>query len=207
MANVSLFKQDGTQNGTVELNADIFGIEPNNDVVFEAVVMQRASMRQGTHAVKNRSAVRGGGKKPWRQKGTGRARQGSIRSPQWRGGGIVFGPTPRSYAYSIPKKMRRLALKSVLSQKVLDESLVVVDEFKFETPKTKDFAQSLSKLNVEKKALLVLEEDNESAVLAARNLSNVKIVEPEGINVLDIMNSDKLVITQKALSQVEEALA
>ena len=169
--------------------------------------MQRASMRQGTHAVKNRSAVRGGGKKPWRQKGTGRARQGSIRSPQWRGGGIVFGPTPRSYAYSIPKKMRRLALKSVLSQKVLDESLVVVDEFKFETPKTKDFAQSLSKLNVEKKALLVLEEDNESAVLAARNLSNVKIVEPTGINVLDIMNSDKLVITQKALSQVEEALA
>lgn len=207
MANVSLFKQDGTQNGTVELNADIFGIEPNNDVVFEAVVIQRASMRQGTHAVKNRSAVRGGGKKPWRQKGTGRARQGSIRSPQWRGGGIVFGPTPRSYAYSIPKKMRRLALKSVLSQKVLDESLVVVDEFKFETPKTKDFAQSLSKLNVEKKALLVLEEDNESAVLAARNLSNVKIVEPTGINVLDIMNSDKLVITQKALSQVEEALA
>ncbi|KAF0335078.1 50S ribosomal protein L4 [Pediococcus acidilactici] len=207
MANVSLFKQDGTQNGTVELNADIFGIEPNNDVVFEAVVMQRASMRQGTHAVKNRSAVRGGGKKPWRQKGTGRARQGSIRSPQWRGGGIVFGPTPRSYAYSIPKKMRRLALKSVLSQKVLDESLVVVDEFKFETPKTKDFAQSLSKLNVEKKALLVLEEDNESAVLAARNLSNVKIVEPTGINVLDIMNNDKLVITQKALSQVEEALA
>lgn len=207
MANVSLFKQDGTKNGDVELNADIFGIEPNNDVVFEAVVMQRASMRQGTHAVKNRSAVRGGGRKPWRQKGTGRARQGSIRSPQWRGGGIVFGPTPRSYAYSIPKKMRRLALKSVLSQKVLDESLVVVDEFKFETPKTKDFAQSLGKLNVEKKALIVLEEDNESAVLAARNLSNVKIVEPTGINVLDIMNSDKLVITQKALSQVEEALA
>ncbi|MCI1286078.1 MAG: 50S ribosomal protein L4 [Pediococcus pentosaceus] len=207
MANVSLFKQDGTKNGDVELNADIFGIEPNNDVVFEAVVMQRASMRQGTHAVKNRSAVHGGGRKPWRQKGTGRARQGSIRSPQWRGGGIVFGPTPRSYAYSIPKKMRRLALKSVLSQKVLDESLVVVDEFKFETPKTKDFAQSLGNLNVDKKALLVLEEDNESAVLAARNLSNVKIVEPEGINVLDIMNSDKLVITQKALSQVEEALA
>ncbi|KAF0506526.1 50S ribosomal protein L4 [Pediococcus pentosaceus] len=206
MANVSLFKQDGTKNGDVELNADIFGIEPNNDVVFEAVVMQRASMRQGTHAVKNRSAVRGGGRKPWRQKGTGRARQGSIRSPQWRGGGIVFGPTPRSYAYSIPKKMRRLALKSVLSQKVLDESLVVVDEFKFETPKTKDFVQSLGNLNVDKKALLVLEEDNESAVLAARNLSNVKIVEPEGINVLDIMNSDKLVITQKALSQVEEAL-
>ncbi|GEP20105.1 50S ribosomal protein L4 [Pediococcus argentinicus] len=207
MTTVSLFKQDGAQNGDVDLNADIFGIEPNNDVIFEAIVMQRASMRQGTHAVKNRSAVRGGGRKPWRQKGTGRARQGSIRSPQWRGGGIVFGPTPRSYAYSIPKKMRRLALKSVLSQKVLDESLVVVDTFNFDTPKTKDFAQSLSKLNVEKKALLVLEEENESAVLAARNLPNVKIVKPDGINVLDIANSDKLVITQKALSQVEEALA
>ena len=207
MPTVALFKQDGSKNGEVELNDTIFGIEPNNNAVHDAVLMQRASLRQGTHAVKNRTAVRGGGKKPWRQKGTGRARQGSIRSPQWRGGGIVFGPTPRSYAYSIPKKMRRLALKSVLSQKVLDESLVVVDEFKFETPKTKDFAQSLSKLNVEKKALLVLEEDNESAVLAARNLSNVKIVEPTGINVLDIMNSDKLVITQKALSQVEEALA
>ncbi|WP_353989244.1 50S ribosomal protein L4 [Pediococcus argentinicus] len=207
MTTVSLFKQDGAQNGDVDLNADIFGIEPNNDVIFEAIVMQRASMRQGTHAVKNRSAVRGGGRKPWRQKGTGRARQGSIRSPQWRGGGIVFGPTPRSYAYSIPKKMRRLALKSVLSQKVLDESLVVVDTFNFDTPKTKDFAQSLSKLNVEKKALLVLEEENESAVLAARNLPNVKIVKPDGINVLDIASSDKLVITQKALSQVEEALA
>ncbi|AEV95537.1 50S ribosomal protein L4 [Pediococcus claussenii] len=207
MTTVSLFKQDGSQNGDVELNADIFGIEPNDNVVFEAVVMQRASMRQGTHAVKNRSAVRGGGKKPWRQKGTGRARQGSIRSPQWRGGGIVFGPTPRSYAYSIPKKMRRLALKSVLSQKVLDESLVVVDAFNFEAPKTKEFAGSLSSLKVEKKALIVLEDDNESAVLAARNLANVKIVSPEGINVLDIISSDKLVITQKALSQVEEALA
>lgn len=207
MTKVALFKQDGSNAGEIELNDSIFGIEPNNNVVTDAVLMQRASMRQGTHAVKNRSAVSGGGKKPWRQKGTGRARQGSIRSPQWRGGGIVFGPTPRSYAYSIPKKMRRLALKSVLSQKVLDESLVVVDTFNFDTPKTKDFAQSLSKLNVEKKALLVLEEENESAVLAARNLPNVKIVKPDGINVLDIASSDKLVITQKALSQVEEALA
>ena len=126
MTKVALFKQDGSNAGEIELNDSIFGIEPNNNVVTDAVLMQRASMRQGTHAVKNRSAVSGGGKKPWRQKGTGRARQGSIRSPQWRGGGIVFGPTPRSYAYKLPKKVYRLALKSVLSQKVLDSALVVV---------------------------------------------------------------------------------
>ena len=124
MANVTLYKQDGSENGTVELNDAIWAVEPNENVVFDAVVMQRASLRQGTHAVKNRSAVSGGGRKPWRQKGTGRARQGSIRSPQWRGGGIVFGPTPRSYAYKLPKKVRRLAIKSVLSQKVLDLSLI-----------------------------------------------------------------------------------
>ena len=127
MTDVTLYKQDGSQDGTVSLNDKVFGIEPNNNVVFDAIVMQRASKRQGTHSVKNRSAVRGGGKKPWRQKGTGRARQGSIRSPQWRGGGIVFGPTPRSYAYHLPKKVSRLALKSVLSEKVADKKLVVVD--------------------------------------------------------------------------------
>ncbi|AMV61130.1 LSU ribosomal protein L4p (L1e) [Pediococcus damnosus] len=207
MTSVSLYKQDGTKNGEVELNSDIFGITPNDNVIFEAVIMQRASMRQGTHAVKNRSAVRGGGRKPWRQKGTGRARQGSIRSPQWRGGGIVFGPTPRSYAYKLPKKMRRLALKSVLSQKVLDDSLLVVDDYSFDQPKTKAFAQSLNSLKVSTKALLVLEEDNEATARAARNLENIKIVSPSGVNVLDVINNDKLVITKKALSQVEEALA
>ena len=134
MANVTLYKQDGSENGTVELNDAIWAVEPNENVVFDAVVMQRASLRQGTHAVKNRSAVSGGGRKPWRQKGTGRARQGSIRSPQWRGGGIVFGPTPRSYAYKLPKKVRRLAIKSVLSQKVLDGDLVVVDGLSFDAP-------------------------------------------------------------------------
>ena len=139
MANVTLYKQDGSENGTVELNDAIWAVEPNENVVFDAVVMQRASLRQGTHAVKNRSAVSGGGRKPWRQKGTGRARQGSIRSPQWRGGGIVFGPTPRSYAYKLPKKVRRLAIKSVLSQKVLDGDLVVVDGLSFDAPKTKAF--------------------------------------------------------------------
>ena len=138
MTSVALFKQDGSQNGTIELNADIFGIEPNENAEYEAILRQRASMRQGTHAVKNRSAVRGGGKKPWRQKGTGRARQGSIRAPQFRGGGIVFGPTPRSYNFNLPRKVRQLAIKSALSQKVADEKFVVVESINFDAPKTKD---------------------------------------------------------------------
>ena len=207
MPTVALFKQDGNQNGEVQLNEVIFGIEPNNNVVFDAVIMQRASLRQGTHAVKNRSAVRGGGKKPWRQKGTGRARQGSIRSPQWVGGGVVFGPTPRSYSYRLPKKVSRLALKSVLSQKVLDESFVVVDGLAFDAPKTKEFAAVLAGLNVTTKTLVVLEDDNVTAALAARNLTNVKVIPAKGLNVLDIADADKLVITQPALSQVEEVLA
>lgn len=207
MTDVALYKQDGTQNGTVSLNETIFGIEPNNNVVFDAIVMQRASKRQGTHAVKNRSAVRGGGKKPWRQKGTGRARQGSIRSPQWRGGGIVFGPTPRSYAYHLPKKVSRLALKSVLSEKVADEKLLVVDELSFDKPKTKEFAELLGKLNVSTKTLVVLEDGNEKASLSARNLENVKVVSADGINTLDVADHDKVVITKAALSRVEEVLA
>ena len=207
MPTVALFKQDGTQNGEVSLNDTVFGIEPNDSVIFDAVLMQRASMRQGTHAVKNRSAVRGGGKKPWRQKGTGRARQGSIRSPQWVGGGTVFGPTPRSYAYKLPRKVRRLAIKSVLSQKVLDEGLVVVNELKFEQPRTKAFAEVLSNLDVNSKVLVVLEDDNANAALAARNLKNVTVIPAKGLNVLDVINNDKMVITKGALSQVEEVLA
>ncbi|WP_290032999.1 50S ribosomal protein L4 [Ligilactobacillus cholophilus] len=207
MPKVTLFNQDGSKNGDVSLNDAIFGIEPNNNVIFDAVLMQRASMRQGTHAVKNRSAVRGGGKKPWRQKGTGRARQGSIRSPQWVGGGTVFGPTPRSYAYKLPRKVRRLAIKSVLSQKVLDESFVVVDELNFEQPRTKAFAEVLSNLDVNSKVLVVLEDDNTNAALAARNLKNVTVIPAKGLNVLDVINNDKMVITKGALSQVEEVLA
>lgn len=207
MTDVALYKQDGSKNGTVALNDGIFGIEPNNNVVFDAIVMQRASLRQGTHSVKNRSAVRGGGKKPWRQKGTGRARQGSIRSPQWRGGGIVFGPTPRSYSYRLPKKVSRLALKSVLSEKVSDNKLVVVDTLQFDAPKTKEFAELLGKLDVSTKTLVVLEDDNEKAILSARNLENVKVVSAQGINTLDVADHDKVVITKAALSQVEEVLA
>ena len=207
MANVTLYKQDGSENGTVELNDAIWAVEPNENAVFDAVVMQRASLRQGTHAVKNRSAVSGGGRKPWRQKGTGRARQGSIRSPQWRGGGIVFGPTPRSYAYKLPKKVRRLAIKSVLSQKVLDGDLVVVDGLSFDAPKTKAFLNVLDGLKVNDKALVVLEDGNDVAAKAARNLPNVKVVPAEGINVLDAVNYKKLILTQSALQKIEEVLA
>lgn len=206
MTKVTLFKQDGTQNGEIELNDGIFGIEPNESVVFDAIIMQRASLRQGTHAVKNRSAVRGGGRKPWRQKGTGRARQGSIRSPQWRGGGVVFGPTPRSYSYKLPKKVRRLAIKSVLSQKVLDNKLFVVDALQFDAPKTKEFAQMLSNLNVDTKVLVVVESSNDFAALAGRNLPNVTIVDETNVTVLDVVNNDKLILTQAALSKVEEGL-
>ena len=206
MTKVTLFKQDGTTNGEIELNSEIFGIEPNENVVFDAVIMQRASLRQGTHAVKNRSAVSGGGRKPWRQKGTGRARQGSIRSPQWRGGGIVFGPTPRSYSYKLPKKVRRLAIKSVLSQKVLDNKLVVVEALQFDAPKTKEFAQVLSNLNVDTKVLVVVESSNDIALLAARNIPNVTIVDETDVTVLDVVNNDKLLFTKAALSKVEEGL-
>lgn len=207
MTTVALFKQDGTKNGEVELNDSIFGIEPNESVVFDAIIMQRASLRQGTHAVKNRSAVRGGGRKPWRQKGTGRARQGSIRSPQWRGGGVVFGPTPRSYGYKLPRKVRRLAIRSVLSEKVAQNNLIVVDALTFDAPKTKDFKEVLSNLEVTEKVLLVLEDGNDFAALSARNLPNVSIVSAGNVSVLDVVSSDKMLITQAALTQLEEVLA
>ena len=196
MTSVNLYKQDGSQNGTIDLNADIFGIEPNENAEFEAILRQRASMRQGTHAVKNRSAVSGGGKKPWRQKGTGRARQGSIRSPQFRGGGIVFGPTPRSYKYSLPRKVRQLAIKSALSQKVLDNALVVVDALNFDAPKTKEFAGVMDNLKVAEKVLVVVTDDDKNAALSARNLANATVVTPAGVNILSVVDSQKIVITK-----------
>ena len=207
MTSVNLYKQDGSQNGTVELNDAVFGVEPNENVVFDAILRQRASLRQGTHAVKNRSAVSGGGKKPWRQKGTGRARQGSIRSPQFRGGGIVFGPTPRSYKYSLPRKVRQLAIKSALSQKVLDNALVVVDALNFDAPKTKEFAGVMDNLKVAEKVLVVVTDDDKNAALSARNLANATVVTPAGVNILSVVDSQKIVITKSALSQVEEVLA
>ena len=208
MANVKLFDQTGKEVSTVELNDAIFGIEPNESVVFDVVISQRASLRQGTHAVKNRSAVSGGGRKPWRQKGTGRARQGSIRSPQWRGGGVVFGPTPRSYGYKLPQKVRRLALKSVYSAKVAEEKFVAVESLSFAAPKTAEFAKVISALSIERKVLVVLpNEGNEFAELSARNLANVKVTTANSASVLDIVSADKLLVVQSALTQIEEVLA
>ena len=207
MANVKLFDQTGKEVSTVELNDAIFGIEPNESVVFDVVVSQRASLRQGTHAVKNRSAVSGGGRKPWRQKGTGRARQGSIRSPQWRGGGVVFGPTPRSYSYKLPKKVRRLAMKSVLSEKVAENNLVAIEGLNFDAPKTKEFKQVLANLSIDSKVLVVLEKGNDFAALSARNLPNVSVVTSDNVSVLDVVSNTKVLATQTALTQIEEVLA
>ncbi|GAO99963.1 50S ribosomal protein L4 [Fructobacillus ficulneus] len=207
MTKVAVLKQDGSKAADLDLNEAVFAIEPNNAVVTEAVLMQRASLRQGTHAVKNRSAVAGGGRKPWKQKGTGRARQGSIRSPQWRGGGIVFGPTPRSYSYRINKKAYALALKSALSQKLADNKLVVVDALAFDEAKTKNFKQVLANLAVDSKALVIVDEGNQNALLSARNLENVQVMTTNGINVLDVVNADKLVVVQAAIEEIQGGLA
>ncbi|RFD66502.1 50S ribosomal protein L4 [Staphylococcus pasteuri] len=206
MANYDVLKVDGSKSGSVELSDAVFAIEPNNSVLFEAINLQRASLRQGTHSVKNRSAVRGGGRKPWRQKGTGRARQGTIRAPQWRGGGIVFGPTPRSYGYNMPKKMRRLALRSALSFKVKENGFIVVDAFGFDAPKTKEFKNVLTTLEQPKKVLVVVENEDVNVELSARNIPGVQVTTAQGLNVLDITSADSLVITEAAAKKVEEVL-
>ncbi|WP_404450864.1 50S ribosomal protein L4 [Virgibacillus necropolis] len=207
MPKVALFKQDGSQAGEVELNDSVFGIEPNEHVLHDAVVMQQASKRQGTHAVKNRSDVRGGGRKPWRQKGTGRARQGSIRSPQWVGGGVVFGPTPRSYSYKLPKKVRRLALQSAYSSKVKEENLVVLENIAFDAPKTKEVVNMLGALKVDEKVLIVTAEKDENVIRSANNLQSVKVLTVEQVNVLDLLMHDKLILTKDAAEKAGEVLA
>lgn len=207
MAKINLYKQDGSQNGEIEVKDDIFAIEPNETAIFDVILMQRASRRQGTHSVKNRSAVSGGGRKPWRQKGTGRARQGSIRAPQWVGGGRAFGPTPRSYSYKLPRKVRRLALRSALSRKVSQDNLVVVDALSLDAPKTKEFKNILENLNVNEKVLVVVDKDNTNAHLSARTLNNVTVVDEDNVNVYDLENHVKVLMTQSALSNVEEVLA
>ncbi|EIM1793106.1 50S ribosomal protein L4 [Listeria monocytogenes] len=207
MPKLSLLKQDGTNAGEITLNDTVFGIEPNEKVVVDVILSQRASLRQGTHKVKNRSEVRGGGRKPWRQKGTGRARQGSIRSPQWRGGGVVFGPTPRSYAYKLPKKVRRLAIKSILSSKVNEEKLVVLEGLTFDAPKTKEFAAFLKNISVDTKALIVVAGESENVELSARNLQGIRVIPAESISVLEVAKHDKLIITKAAVEKVEEVLA
>lgn len=207
MAKAALYNVSGTQIGEVELADAVFGITPNSHVVHDAVVMQQASERAGTHKTKGRSEVRGGGRKPWKQKGTGRARQGSIRSPQWRGGGIVFGPTPRSYGYKLPKKVRRLAIKSVLSSKLTDNDIIVLDQLTMNAPQTKQFAEVLKNLKADRKALVVAAVYDDNVALSARNIPGVKFVTAEGINVLDVIGHDKLIITKDAVQKVEEVLA
>ncbi len=207
MAKIDILGLDGKKVDSIELNDSIFGIEPNQNAIYDAVVMQRASLRQGTHSTKGRSQVRGGGKKPWRQKGTGRARQGSIRSPQWRGGGIVFGPTPRSYSYKINKKVRRLALKSVIAEKFQAGDLIVVENFNFDAPKTSQMADIIEKLNVQRKPLITTSEYDQNVYLSTRNIPGALNLDVLGLNVLDIVNAHKLVLTKDAVAKLEEVFA
>lgn len=190
----------------IKLNENIFGIEPNNKVLYDAIILTRASLRQGTHKTKVRSEVSGGGRKPWRQKGTGRARQGSIRAVQWRGGGVAFGPVPRDYSKKMNRKERRLALKSALAVKASD--MIILDELKLATPKTKDMLNILKTLKVsDAKTLLIVKELDENIILASRNLNNVTLLEANEINVLDLVANEKVVITEEALKAIEEVLA
>ena len=205
---VALLNQTGEKLQDITLDDSVFGIEPNQQVIFDAVVMQRASMRQGTHDVKNRREVRGGGRKPYRQKGTGNARQGSIRAPQYRGGGIVFGPTPRSYATKLNRKVRRLALKSVLSEKVLANSMIVVDAMTMAAPKTKDMVAAIENIKATKKTLFVVanDEDYTNAYLSVRNIETMMLLTADKINVYDLVNANTVVFTEAAVKAVEEVL-
>lgn len=207
MPKLTLYNQSGSEVGEIELNDSVFGIEPNRSVLHDAVVMQQASMRQGTHKTKGRSEVRGGGRKPWRQKGTGRARHGSIRSPIWVGGGVVFGPTPRDYSYKLPKKVRRLAIKSALSSKVQADEMIVLDKLSFEAPKTKEMVAVLKNFSADKKALIVTADYDEAVYLSSRNIPGVKWISADGVNVLDVLKYDKLIMTKDAVEKVEEVLA
>ncbi|AEG58596.1 50S ribosomal protein L4 [Desulforamulus ruminis] len=206
MPKVALYNISGEQVGEVELNDAIFGIEPNEPVLHDAVVMQLANQRQGTHDTKTRAEVRGGGRKPWRQKGTGRARAGSTRSPIWRSGGVVFGPHPRDYSYSLPKKVRRLALKSALSSKVLDNDIIVLDGLTMDAPKTKEMSRILGNLKADK-ALVVTADRDVNVEKSARNIEGVKPLKAEGVNVYDLLKYTKLVITKDAVAKIEEVLA
>ncbi len=208
MPTIALLNQSGEKVKNLKLNDEIFGIEPNTQVIYDVVNCQRAAMRQGTHDTKGRSEVRGGGRKPWRQKGTGRARQGSIRAPQWRGGGVVFGPTPRSYAFKLNKKVKQLGLKSVLSYKVKENKMVAVDAIKFEEIKTKNFLKFLSDIKVEGKAIVVCspEELTVEAVMSARNIPGVFLTPVNNASVYEILCYDKMVVTAGAVAYYEEEL-
>ena len=206
MANVSVFNMEGKVVGTIELNDAVFGVEVNEHLVHMAVVQQLANNRQGTQKAKTRSEVSGGGRKPWRQKGTGHARQGSTRSPQWTGGGVVFAPVPRDYSFKLNKKEKRAALKSALTDKVQKNSLIVVDELKFDEIKTKNFANVMSNLKVEK-GLVVIAENDANVVLSARNLADVDTTLVNTINTYDIMKAKTVVLTKDAVAKIEEVYA
>ena len=205
MPKVAVFNMEGKQVGELELNDAIFGVEINQDLMHKVVLSQLANARQGTVATKSRGFVSGGGRKPWRQKGTGRARQGSIRSPQWVGGGVVFGPQPRDYSYRLPKKARRAALKSALSAKAAAGNIVVLDQLKVDEPKTKVMANMLKALDV-KKPLVVTAEWDKNVELSTRNIPGAVVAKSVGLNVYDILNSQKLVMTKDAVTKLEEVL-
>ncbi len=207
MPKVALYDVSGAQIGELELNDNIFGIEPNEAVLYDFVKMQLANKRVGTASTKTRAEVRGGGKKPWRQKGTGRARVGSSRNPVWKGGGITFGPKPRDYSYKLPKKVRRLAMKSALSSKVIDNSIIVLDQLTMDEPKTKAFERILDSLNIDNGTLVVTTNDNNNVSKSARNIPGVKSVKVDFINVYDLLKYDTLLITQDAVARIEEVFA
>ena len=206
MANVSVYNIEGKEVGTIDLNDAVFGVEVNEHLVHMAVVSQLANKRQGTQKAKTRSEVSGGGRKPWRQKGTGHARQGSTRAPQWTGGGVVFAPTPRDYSFKLNKKERRAALKSALTSRVEEKKFIVVDENNFDEIKTKKFQDVLNNLSVSK-ALVVLEDGNKNAELSARNIADVKTAKTNTINVYDILKYNTVIATKAAVQAIEEVYA
>ena len=206
MPTVGLFNQEGKQVGDIQLNNNVFGVEVNTDAMHQVVVALLANKRQGTQSAKTRAEVRGGGIKPWRQKGTGRARQGSIRAPQWIKGGIVFAPKPRDYRVSVPKSMRRVAMKSALTSKVQDNQMVVLEALSFEAPKTKNMVEVLKAFDA-KKTLIVTGESNEVLYKSARNIADVQIMPVNNINVYDLLKFEKLIITKDAVSKIEEVYA
>ena len=206
MASVSVYNMEGAQVGTIELSDSIFAVPVNEHLVHQAVVAQLANKRQGTQKAKTRSEVRGGGRKPWRQKGTGHARQGSTRAPQWTGGGIVFAPKPRDYSFKMNKKEKRIALLSALSSKVAESKIVVLDEFKLDEIKTKKFVEVMNNLKVEN-ALVVLEGENKNVVLSGRNIPSVKVTATNEINTYDVLKYTTLVVTKAAVEKLEEVYA
>ena len=207
MANVSVYNMEGKEVGTIELSDAVFGVQVNEHLVHMAVVQQLANNRQGTQKAKTRSEVSGGGRKPWRQKGTGHARQGSTRAPQWTGGGVVFAPVPRDYTVKMNKKEKKAALKSALTSKVQDSKFIVLDELSFDEIKTKNFVEVLNNLKVDKKAIVVMPEIDEKVIMSARNIPTVQTTLVNTLNVYDVMNGGTVIVTKDAVAKIEEVLA